>query len=204
MAKVASLIRRSLRLIRAIDPGEVPTAHEEADTLQALNATLKTLGLEEFFISAVENVPVSLIDGVYTVGIGGDVLIPPPAEIRSVNGTISPLAQVEYLAGESGFYYNPSKPFGILSIRGITVDSLQIVPTTQLKASDEFSMPDGYEEALTYALAIRIAPEFGKSVTAEVADGAARSMASLKRFNAVRKQTPADLSDIRSVRTWRS
>ena len=203
MAKVASLIRRSLRLIRAIDPSEVPTAHEEADTLQALNAMLKTLGLDEFFIPASETISASLTDGDYTVGIGGDVDTPAPAEIRSANGTINQLSQAEYLAGESGFYYNPSKPFGILSVRGIAIENLQIVPTTQLAASNDIALPDGYEEALTYALAIRIAPEFGKSVSPEVAEIAARSMSSLKRFNAARKQTPADLSDIRSVQTWR-
>ena len=203
MAKVASLIRRSLRLIRAIDPSEVPTAHEEADTLQALNAMLKTLGLDEFFISATETINISLSDGDFTVGTGGDVDTPALAEIRTVNGSLLPLSQAEYLAGVAGFYYNPSKPFGILSIRGVPVDSLQIVPTTQLAASNDIALPDGYEEALTYALAIRIAPEFGKSVSPEVAEIAARSMSSLKRFNAARKQTPADLSDIRSVQTWR-
>lgn len=59
-------------------------------------------------------------------------------------------------------------------------------PTALAKFSDrttDYTFPPGYEEALRYQLALRLAPEFGRSLQQEVQILAADSLANIKRVN---------------------
>jgi hypothetical protein len=54
----------------------------------------------------------------------------------------------------------------------------RFVQTTQL-----LNLPPGYERALKYALAIELAPEFGKSASPEIVAIANNAKAAIKRNN---------------------
>lgn len=58
------------------------------------------------------------------------------------------------------------------------------VPLAQVDSLDStVSMPDGYEDALIYNLAVRIAPEYGRMIPDAVALVAVESKAGVKRAN---------------------
>jgi hypothetical protein len=87
-------------------------------------------------------------------------------------------------------YYEASYPLGALYFYGEPTATVQVELRTAQKLSqlaavtDDCDMPDGYEEAITYNLALRIAPEFGASVSPDVAALAIESKARVLAANA--------------------
>jgi hypothetical protein len=50
-------------------------------------------------------------------------------------------------------------------------------------ATTELTLPPGYKEAIVHNLAIKLAPEYGKSAPVEVINSAVEGKASIKRLN---------------------
>lgn len=59
---------------------------------------------------------------------------------------------------------------------------------------DPFQFPKGYERALRFALAVEVAPEFGKAVPQQVQRIAKQSRATLKRLNSVPQIMSGDIA----------
>ena len=91
-------------------------------------------------------------------------------------------------------YYNPTYPAGTITLWPIPISTgfqLGLSMTQQLtkyaEITDELALPDGYDMALGYALAVKLAPMFGKSDTRQLQAEASDAMAIVKRNN---QETP--------------
>lgn len=70
MPTAFALLRRALRLIRAIDPGETLEAAEAQDGLEVLNAMLDSWRLEGLLAFNIERVVFAITAGVQTYSVG--------------------------------------------------------------------------------------------------------------------------------------
>ena len=52
-----------------------------------------------------------------------------------------------------------------------------------MNQSDTVSVPPGYADAIRYNLAVKLAPEWGRTITPEVAEMARTSKAAIQRLN---------------------
>jgi hypothetical protein len=84
-------------------------------------------------------------------------------------------------------YYEPSYPLGRIFMYPVpSGGQLHITtwtPLTSFAASDDVALPPGYQEAITYQLAARLAPEYGVQVPPAVAMLAKAAKADIKRVN---------------------
>lgn len=208
MATAQTIINRSLRLLGMIGAGESPTADETADALVALNAMLDSWRNERLMAYAISENTLTMTvgDSSYTIGPGGDLSITRPVKLEyvffRVNGDDYPVLLVDKgrfdaiqdKAITSDWvemaYYNPTMPTGTLNVWPVpsAANVMHIgvwEPFTEFAtASDTVALPPGYERALAYNLAIEIAPEYGRSVSSEVAEVARISKGDIKRVNA--------------------
>jgi hypothetical protein len=201
------MISAGLRLIGALAPGESPTASEATDGLATLNRMLDSLSNEGLVIHAVTSEsPLTLTagDGSVTLGASGDITTRPlqikKAIIRdgSTDYPVRLLTLEEYAAipdkslqstHPSALYDDGGHPQRTLTLWPVPSAAHSLVlfterALTQIATLDtSVSLPPGYDEMLTYNLAIRLSPEYGRPVPAEVALIASESKANIKRTN---------------------
>ena len=208
MATSQTIIDRALRLIGAIASGESPTAAESNDGLVALNAMISSWQTEKLNVYAFVDTAFTLVngDGSYTVGPAGNfALTPRPSKIESCFVRISDIDYpVELIDKDRWFaipdktstsdipmyaYYEPSLSTGTLLVWPVpnAASSLHIITWTSLSElaalATTITLPQGYERALAYNLAIEVASEYEKEVSQSVAMIAAESKAAIKRVN---------------------
>ena len=208
MASSQTIIDRALRLIGAIASGESPTAAESNDGLVALNAMISSWQTEKLNVYAFVDTAFTLVngDGSYTVGPAGNfALTPRPSKIESCFVRISDIDYpVELIDKDRWFgipdktstsdipmyaYYEPSLSTGTLLVWPVpnAASSLHIITWTSLSElaalATTITLPQGYERALAYNLAIEVASEYEKEVSQSVAMIAAESKAAIKRVN---------------------
>lgn len=208
MATAQTIINRALRLIGAIEAGESPTSDESNDALEALNAMIQSWQTERLFVYALVDTAFTMSagDSSYTVGPSGNFnLTPRPPKLENVyvrEGDIDyPVMLVQqdrwYAIADktSGgsipelAYYEPSLSTGTLQVWPVpsSANSLHIVTWTTLATLSALgttvTLPQGYERALAYNLAIEIAPEYQKAPSAEVQRIALDAIANIKRAN---------------------
>ena len=161
----------------------------------------------------------------YTVGTGGTINIARPTEIRNaglildtgatypVEAPIDVLTDDEYAAWPEktfqstyaqGVYYDHNWSAGLgrlypLPIPNVGITQLVIyTPVAIAEFADrttDYTFPPGYEEALEYNLAVRLATPFGRDIPDFVAMMARSSLAVVKRGNLRLSQVQVD--------TWR-
>jgi len=204
-------ISASMRLLGVLASGETPSANETADGLGALNRMLSSWSTESLLINARVREVFPLISGqsAYTMGPSGNFNTTRPLNIDNalirLAGT-SPQVETPLLILNldqwSGItlkdldsnipiylYAEGTSPLETLNIWPVPSATHELVLyswkalTSFASANTDVSFPPGYEEALIYNLAVRLAPEFGKTVTAEVATIANDSKANIKRMN---------------------
>lgn len=204
------LLSASLRLIGALAPGESLAASVATDGLASINRMLDSWSNEALMLYSVvrEEFLLTASDQSYSMGDGGDFDTDRPVEIESASIKIgSGSSSIEYemtilSASEWAaiiqkemstsipqfIYIDHGSPLATINIypKPTTVYYLVLYSTKQLSeiALDaEVTLPPGYEEAIVYNGAKRLAPEFGRVVPAEVSEIAIESKANIKRKN---------------------
>ena len=204
MATAKKIITRSLRLIGVLAAGETATAEDLTDSLEALNDMLDGWRADSMMVYALRDESVSMTGAQsYTAGAGGDLNTDRPVRIESAylrtNGTDYPLrlaaaSQWNRLSDKSvagdvpdWLYYETSHPLGRLWLYPYPASGVlhvsTWVPLGSFAADDDVDLPPGYREMLGYQLAMRLAPEYGKSASAEVVAMAAASKDRIGNIN---------------------
>lgn len=208
MATAQTIIDRALRLIGAIASGESPTAAESNDGLTALNAMVASWQTEKLNVYSFVDTAFTLVnaDSSYTVGPAGNfALTPRPPKIDQIfvraNGIDYQVEMIDYerwnaipdKTSESDIpiyaYYEPTLPTGTLQLWPVPnmAYSLHIVTWTSLaelaSLATTITLPQGYERALAYNLAVEVAPEYEKQPAPSVQAIAMESKAAIKRVN---------------------
>ncbi len=208
MATAQTIIDRALRLIGAIASGESPTAQESADGLVALNAMIASWQAEKLNVYAYVETAYNTVAGTssYTVGPSGNFnLTPRPPKLEGIfirdSNQDYPIDLVDKnewygivdKTTQSDFplkaYYEPTLATGTLKVWPVpdSVKSLRILTWTSLvelaTVGTTITLPQGYERALAYNLALEIAPEYEKKPSPTVNSVALESKAIIKRTN---------------------
>lgn len=208
MATAGDIIKRSLRLIGVLAAGESPTGDEQGDGLEALNAMLDSWQADRMSIYFKSELTVATVAGTatYTFGTGGDNATRPDnvdyvyARDGSTDYELTELSDEQYAqisdkdsqALPDSFYFNPKMPQAELTVFPVPdkVYSLRVGTWGKLQsfatAATTVSLPSGYEDALAYSLALRLAPEYGRPASAELVALAQNTRSIIKRAN-VRK-----------------
>jgi hypothetical protein len=207
---VSELLEASLRKIGGMSSGETIETTRQAEALSALKSMLRAWGGKSINVFATVHEEVSLVAGTtsYSWGSGGDINTARPTKIVQaylVSGTSSSPVQIltegkyarigdKTITGPpSSILYRPTYPLGLLYTVPIA-DSSYTLNVFSIKSftesgsftlvTDEIDFPLMYEEPIIYNLAIRLAPEYGRNVSAEVAEIAKTSYNDLVALNA--------------------
>ena len=204
VATAGSIINRALRLIGSLEAGESAESSEQNDALVTLNAMLDAWRTESLSVYALRTEVLTVTGAAsYTIGSGGNLDTVRPVRIESayqrIGGIDYPLrvaqkASFDRVADKSTtsdvsdwLHYEPSYPLGVLYLHPVpTAGAVHLttwVPFVAYSVSDPVSLPPGYEEAITYQLAMRLAPEYGRTVPQEVAALGAAAKKDIKRAN---------------------
>lgn len=186
MATAREIIRRSLRLCEAIGAGDtVDGDAKETNAFGYLNDLLTYWGAEKLLVPYLTTETFSLIVGtsVYTIGSSGNFNTVRPnriinAFIRDSSNNDYPVDIIsleEYdactlkttSARPDRLVYLPENPLGKIklyptpsAVESLIIDSWK--PLAQIAlVSDSFGLPPEYLRAITYNLAVEIAPEYG-------------------------------------------
>lgn len=198
---VLQLIVSSLCAIQHLAPGREPNTSEKAHALRILNRMLSSWNTERLNIYAVARALHTLVAGqsVYTIGPDGDFDVAKPIRIERA-GLIRSGSEEEipyevlsldrYRNGLTGVYLDNAHPVSTLRVNPEPADADVLVLYTWTPISafasveDEIELPEGYEEALTYNLAIRCGLEFRKPAPPEVHQLARESKMHIQSLNA--------------------
>jgi hypothetical protein len=198
MATARTIISRALRLIQVLAAGETAGAAEAVDALEALNDMLASWSASNLIV------PVKTVETL-TVSASPVALATRPVRIVGAwindgasDRPVTLISQADYLGiANKGLTGLPSSLFcdGVYPVASVCLypvpdrsyfltlqrwDPLAQVPTLDT----EIELPGEYREALAANLAIRLAPEYGTSVGAEVSAMASTSLDLLRGLNA--------------------
>ncbi len=210
--KIRDLIKRSLRLIGASATGESVTADEMADAVFALRGMLANWSINNLLGTSVVREEFDLIPGQqkYTLGPDPTADFETSRPVAIVSAALLNEASTNY---ESRIELRTAAQWAAIKSKGVTssmpnfiyiegaspLEKINVWPVPNeakklvlystkilsdvMGPNDEVNFPPGYEQALAYNLAIILAPEFGRSVTPEVAAIASTSLGDIKRKN---------------------
>ena len=213
MTAVRDILRDSLMLIGAIAPGEALQGEDGQDCLRRLNAMLSSWATESLMIYTLNRDVYPLVIGTqtYTMGPGGTLTAIRPVKIEYFS--IIPVAsqpdlelKVKSLSDSEWRditikTLQKSYPTAVHSRDDFPANSIDVWPIPSATCSvviyswqqlgsfttmnQDVSFPPGYEEALVYNLAIRLAPMYGKQTPPEVVALAGSALCKVKTINAV-------------------
>lgn len=206
------LIRSSLRLIGAISSSETPASDETMDALEALNLLLSSWGASRFLSKNTQTITHTLTGAAsYTIGSGGDINTTNPTDIytaKYTNGGLDYTLKVidfvdyeqiavknissipEFIALKPDYPLSTIYVFPVGSGGFLTLSAVR--PQVELDINDDIQdiYPPEWIRALKYNLAVEIAPEYGVTVSTEIAalareskDIVMRSMVSIPSAN---------------------
>jgi hypothetical protein len=218
---VSDLIKAAFRKCGIYASGEAPTAQELADGLLSLQMMLRRWSSKNIavFVSSVDSITLTASEGQYSWGEGGDITTSRPYQLLTAafvdssdvshSVTIRNEHWYNRVSDKTGsgtpsdVYYRATYPIGMLYVLPVpesagTLVSTSLKPFTETGSfsslSDTLRFPPNYEEAILYNLVVRIATEYGKPITSEVAGLALASYNDLVTANASRLTDTVDVS----------
>lgn len=204
MATVRDLITASLRLIQEVGAGEVATSESAIDGLSALNRMIDSWSIDKDVIYTESAEVFTVSNPSHTIGSGADFNTVRPINIEQMfitdGGQTYPLwsndlsqyaliGDKETTGRPTDFYYDGNFPIGTIKFYPVPDRSYQLniyskKALSQFTAiTDNVVLPNGYERALIYNLAVEIAPEYGKEAPQSVQLTAAKSLRAIESAN---------------------
>ena len=214
---VSELLSSSLRKIGAMSSGETIEVTRQAEALAALQSMLRAWGgvSTSVFASIKEYIVLTPSKLLYTWGDAGDINTTRPNQLIGayildnvgMTHSVDIISESRYNAiavkateaRPYDLFFHPAYPLASIYLYPVpnTAEELHInsyKPFLETGSfglhTDTLSFPSYYEEAMLYNLAIRLAPEYGKTVSGEVALVAKESLISLKALNAANAIEP--------------
>lgn len=203
MASARDIITKALQKIGAIVKNEAPSADEAEDALDSLNALISSWSNDSLNIYARTWETFSLTGATsYTIGTGGNFNTARPTNIVGAylrSGTIDyPITIIDDSAYISISYknlqgipeflnYDNAYPLGRIRLypldnAGYTLFLLTEKSVTSFTTLDtEMSLPDGWERALVYNLALELAPEYSQKPDAYIVKIAGDSLGAIRQ-----------------------
>lgn len=207
---VAELIRGALRTLGVLASEETPKAAEEADALVTLNDMLDSWAGERLALFATLRSEYELTpnEEPHEIGVGaGNFAVTQP--VRVDRASIVPLgataAERPLQLLSDGEWQNtqgktsPGMPVSLWVESAYPVMKLHLNPIPNAahtlvlytwqqlgrfaSPAANFDFPPGYARAIRFNLAVDLAPEYGKSLSAEAARIAEESKSTLKHLN---------------------
>ena len=209
MATVQTIIDRALRLLSQPSSGRSATTEETADALVVLNDMLDSWRNEKLMAWSMqtESVPMVSTRSSYSIGpTGTDVVTVRPeaienawVEVGTSSYDIVEMTEDEYATLRSKasaaewperYLFRASMPNATLIVYPVpnaataTLKIVTRVPFTAFAAAtDTVSLPPGWKAALTFNLAVEMAPEFETEAKASTVQKAVTTKAAIKRSN---------------------
>lgn len=184
MTTARDIITKSLQKIGALVKSEPPSADEANDALDSLNALISSWSNDSLNIYARTWETFSLTGAEsYTIGTGGNFNTARPTNIVAAylrSGTIDyPITVIDDEAYTSISYkglqgipeflnYDNAYPLGRIRLYPLDNASYTLFLLTEKSVAGfatldtEMSLPDGWERALIYNLALELAPEYNQ------------------------------------------
>lgn len=203
MATARDIIKRAMQKIGVLVKSEEPSADEAEDALDSLNAMIASWSNDSLDIYARtwETFTLSGGTGSYTIGTGGTFNTNRPSsiieaylDISGIDYTMTVVDDESYntisyksLQGIPEFInYDNAYPLGKIRLYPVPASSYSLFllsekPTTQFSTLDtEMSLPDGWERALIYNLALELAPEYNQKPDGSIVKIAGESLGLIK------------------------
>lgn len=205
------LLNASLKLIGVLASGEAASADEATDGLATLNRMLSNWSTENLLIYSKvrEEFTLTPSDGDYTMGSSGNFNTSRPVDIFAaaielqspspkVEVPVRVLTEAQWAAIQvkdltssipTDLWPDMTNPLVTLNLYPVPTVAEKLVIyswkelTTISTLDTSLAFPPGYEEALIYNSAIRLAPEYGRAVSDVVGMVATESKANIKRKN---------------------
>lgn len=207
-----TLIKDALLLIQAIAPGEQPTGPELSDALRRLNELIDSWQTQRLTMRVVRREVLDLVadQASYTIGPDGDVDVDRPTFLENVRllltsstpSTEIPLGEFTEAAWQAvaqkdltnplptNYYYEATMPTATLTVWPVPTDASNDLVLYWPEVLEQFetltasvTLAPGYARALRYNLAVELAPEYGKPMSAALVIGAADALGDIKRLN---------------------
>lgn len=185
------IIRKALQKNGVLVMGETPSADEASDGLDSLNSMLASWSNDSITIVSRVWETFNLVSGqaAYTIGTGANFNTERPIFIAEAyvrqNTLDTPLAiisdesynnwiQQKNIGGiPEALNYDNAYPVGKIRLWPVPSSALQLFilsekQITQFALDDQVNLPPGWQDAIIYNLAIRLAPEYGQPVSPEL------------------------------------
>ena len=205
------VIINALVVLGMVFPGQTPGSSILNDSFTRLNNMLANWSVDRLMIYGIDRLEYTLTSGTnsYTIGTGGDFntarpvsithanIITPSLNLRyklhlatteewgdivdqSASGTIPTVLYDDYEYPDSTLYFWPTPNSSSTSVELFVWQQIEQFATL----ADTFDMPPGYEECVTYNLAMELSMVYGRPMSQEAMQVAMRSMANIKGNNA--------------------
>ena len=203
----AALITPAMKKLELLGSGVTPTADEAADALIILNQMLDSWRNDKLMCYAIQDQSITLAAAqtTRTMGPTGNLVTTRPVEIQTAYIVVGNQSyQVEIINEDeyaripdktatapypNRIYYQPSMPDGTIYMYPVTsgASTLHVLTRTPVLAyaatTDTVTLPPGWEQAISFNLAVHMASDWGKPVPPKVEQIAASSLRSIKRMN---------------------
>lgn len=202
---VEEIINGSARLAGIKGAGRSLNSEQTFAIMSVLKQMLKFWENENVLIHAITRSSFTLVTpkSAYSIGPGGDLDAARPENIinivhsaesdtllSNIDASAYAVLSATVQSGvPSKYWYNPTIPFGVISLDRtpnagdvLHIDSLSAL-TEFYALSDRLGLPEGYERAIRYNLALEISAEYGKEPSALIIKNAIESLDILKRHN---------------------